>query len=221
MKVVIGSCFRNSPPSFVLEYSRRIEQLVYSCVGVHSLDLVAVWGDSINGTKNYLEKYLPFARIVERTHGFPEYGSSELPNRLKGFGYAANGVFESVPEDADVAIYVESDILWSPFVMLRAIEQLQSGIDLIALPPFIAGTDQFYDIWGFRGLNGIRFSPFEQCPTDKLTPISSAGTCLVMRGEVARSCRCTDQALVGFCEQATDRGYKLWTDWSQRVIHPR
>jgi hypothetical protein len=93
----------------------------------------------------------------------------------------------------------------------------ETGADVVA--PLVMAGEAFYDIWGFRWLDGTRWSPFEhqtlntRFPTD-LIEVGSAGSCLVMRAGVARECRIrNDYCLVGWCEDARAHGYSI-------CVHP-
>jgi len=230
MNLAILSCFRNSSPEFVRLYCCRVSGLLRSTIGTGlNVELLAAWGDSTNDTRGNLMSMLPTLgipfKLVERHHGFPDMGSSEHPDRLRGFAFAANGTFESVSEHVDAAAYIESDLIWQTDTLLAAIRHVKSGRDVVAVPVFCGeGHKVFYDIWGFRGLDGERYGPFpphhRELNQGQLTELSAAGSFLVMSGAVARACRCSDQALVGFCADARAKGFKVWTDWGLRVYHP-
>ena len=231
MNLVIGSCFRNSAGPHIDRYAERLRALAHACLarGI-TLHVVASWGDSTDATEQALWDALrqtPLHEIivVERTYGHAEYGSSEHPERLAGFAYAANGVFEAVGAGADYVVYVESDLVWTPETLLAPLPELRAGREVIAIPTFCGPTDCFYDTWGFRTPDGRRFGAlppyWDELNLHGLTEVSTAGGCLVMRGDVARECRCSkEEALVGFCHDARGRGYHVWADWRLRVEHP-
>lgn len=235
MNLVIGSCFRNSESRGQLaSYVERIHQLHQACErrGI-TLHVIAVWGDCTDDTAAALQRRLGAlglheVQILERSHGFPDYGSSEHPDRLAGFAYAANGVFEHVGAGADAVIYVESDLVWTSETLLAGVAgvaMLAPGMGIIGIPTFCGDSTVFYDTWGFRTPDGRRFGPFapywDGLRCDGPTRVSTVGGCLVMPGEIARACRCSkEEALVGFCKDAAARGYSVWTDWRLRVNHP-
>lgn len=232
MNLVLGSCFRQSAGRHVALYANRVALLKKACDarGI-ALHVISIWGDSTDRTKEDLEEILGALRlhelvVDERSHGFPNYGSSEHPDRLAGFALAANGVFEHVGAGADFVIYVESDLIWTPGTLLKGVQTLQiPGREVLAIPTFCGPTDVFYDTWGFRTPDGRRLGPlppyWEAMHLDRPQEIGTAGGCLVMTGEVARACRCSkEEALVGFCKDARSKGYRVWTDWRLRVEHP-
>jgi hypothetical protein len=143
---------------------------------------------------------------------------------MKALAYVGNGILESVPADVDVLVYIESDLLWRPKPILALIEQLVAGETDIVAPLVFAG-EAFYDIFAFRA-QGERFSPFPPYHrgfaegADRLE-VESAGSCLVMRGDVARACRIGEtEGLVSFCADARAKGYRIWVDRRVRIDHP-
>ena len=230
MNLVVGSCFRNSAGAHVDRYAARLRALAQTCHarGI-TLHVIAVWGDCVDQTEAALWEALrpiPLHQLIvlERTYGHANYGSSEHPERLAGFAHAANGVFGTVGDGADAVIYVESDLVWTPEALLAPLADLRAGREIIAIPTFCGPTTTFYDTWGFRTPDGRRFGAlppyWDALNLRGLTELGTAGGCLVMRGDVARACRCDGEALVGFCKDARARGYHVWADWRVRVEHP-
>jgi hypothetical protein len=82
--------------------------------------------------------------------------------------------------------------------------------------------EAFYDIFAFRK-SGRRFAPFPPFHEELggLTEVDSAGSCLVMKADVARQCRMNDKSgLVSFCDDARAKGFQVWVDPSLRIYHP-
>lgn len=229
MRVALGSLFRNSAGLQVNRWARQVARLQDRVRGQHELHLRLVWGDSTDRTREELQACCEALEpasytITERSHGGPVFGSTEDPARMRALSWAWNGLLEQVGEDIDALAYVESDLLWQPEVFLRLVARLERGADVVA-PLTFAGV-AFYDIWAFRALDGRRWSPFHPYHPDarfdgELTRMNSVGSCLVMRGEVARRCRIRDdQAIVGFCADARAQGYGVFADTGERVDHP-
>jgi hypothetical protein len=234
MNVALASLFRNSAGFHIQRYFHQVARFADALERHHhTLHLKMVWGDSTDRTPVELQdcaKHLMQAidtvksfELIERSHGGPVYGSTEEVDRLKALSYVANGVFESIGSNIDALIYVESDLIWQPAVFIRLLGKLKGHVDVVA-PMTFAGT-AFYDIWGFRGVDGERFGPFEPFHRDlkfnELTEVSSVGSCLVMRGDVARRSRIrNDYGLVGFCEDARNNGFSVWADAQERIHHP-
>jgi hypothetical protein len=135
---------------------------------------------------------------------------------------------------ADWLLWVESDLIWEPDLLARL---MATGKDYVA--PWVMvnlagnGADDpavlrrgeasqlwFYDTWGFRHTDGRHFTPLEPRPKVPFR-INSAGSCLLVRAEVARrSNEVNDLAIVGWCDQARAAGYEVWADPATEVWHP-
>lgn len=227
MRLVVGSCFRNSASRGQLTtFFRQLDALRELCKTLgYTVRLIAVEGDSSDDTRQQLWTHaeaLPVhMTVVTREHGLPWFGSTEEPARFKALAYVGNGVMESVHESDDVLIYVESDLLWRAETIMQLVAQVRPGVDVIA--PLVFAGMAFYDIWAFRK-NGHRFGPFSpyhgEIDLNGVTQIDSAGSCLVMRAEVARTCRIPDDCLVGFCREAWAHGFTVQVDARERIYHP-
>lgn len=230
MRVTIGSAFRNSARNQHLgRYEAQLFQLRDLLrVHGHSLDVVFVEGDSVDTTArnlaDILRRFGP-GRLEDVSHGGPVYGSTESPVRMQALCGVGNGILANVPKETDVLVYVESDLIWDPVTIWGLMQRLSSDVDVVA--PLIFAGKHFYDVFAFRGLDGERFSPFvpwHSSFTNAVSPlieVGSAGSCLVMKGEVARTCRIPpEDALVGFCRNAKSAGYRIWVDSAGTVRHP-
>lgn len=224
MNIVVGSAFRNSAPRLG-SYLARVEALRQHVGPDHSVRVIAAEGDSIDTTRAELQRQ-PLVQHVACDHGGPWFGSTEAPERMVALSKVCNSIFEAVNEEDDVLVYVESDLLWDPATigaLIDAAANREGGFDVFA--PLIYAGKLFYDIWGFRHLDGTRFSPFEPLkglhPQGYFSEVGSVGSCLVMRGEVARRVRVrNDYCLVGWCEDARRQGYKIAACPAFSVEHP-
>jgi hypothetical protein len=232
MNVAVMSAFRNSAGFHIHRYFVRMARFQDALAREgHTLHLKLVWGDSDDGTQTELFNCASALNpatfeLIERSHGGPVYGSTEEMARLRALSMVANGAFESIGPEIDVAIWIESDLLWDAQTFLRLIKRLSvEDVDVVA--PLVFAGEAFYDIWGFRDRTDERYGPF--FPFNKelqhvgpvLTEVNSVGSCLVMRGEVARECRIrNDYALVGFCLDARAHNFHVWVDPHERIHHP-
>lgn len=217
-----------------------------------AIRVYAVWGDCVDETPRALirgaERRALRMTLIERSHGGPEFGSTERPERLRALSWVANGGLEAI-QDEDYVLYVESDLVWEPATVRHLLAVLQATeehpddapdgwpapIDVVA-PSVVAGApykredtggeyrDVFYDIFVFRK-DGDRFSPFwpyhRGVAHDRPTHVDSVGSCLVMRGDVARACRVIeDNALLGFCKDAWAKGFGVACDLRVKVRQP-
>ncbi len=230
MNLVIGSCFRNCAGRQIDRYVQQVAALQSRAnLRGDKLHVISVWGDSTDCTPAELGQYLgelelPEFQLIERSHGLPAMGSVTHPDRIRTFAWVANGVFENVGAEADVVIYVESDLIWEADMLYRLIDQLGNGVDVIA-PLCYADGDTVYDTFGFRTPDDRWFSPhrpyWDGLDLNGITEVGSVGSCVVMRGWLARSFRCTpEEAIVGFCKDARQAGYHIYVDAREAIRHP-
>lgn len=227
MKVALGSAFRNSASHGHLpRYEAQMCDLRDRLADFgHSLFPVLVEGDSTDDTKAQLEAMLNrFANGVlgDVTHGGPWFGSTEAPERFRALAGVGNGILSRVPDDATVLVYVESDLIWDGRTMLNCLGRLSHDVDVVS--PLIFAGKYFYDVFAYRGLDGNRFAPFHPYHSmlNGFSEVSSVGSCLVMKADVARNCRIPlEEGLVGFCRDARSKGYRIWVDTRAGIVrHP-
>lgn len=235
MNIVLGSAFRNAAGAQIDRWTLQCYSLSMLLSGMgHSFRMVAVEGDSTDNTRGDLE-YLQLAQrkpvtIITCNHGQRIFGSTEEADRLEALSQVGNAILSGVDESDDILIYVESDLIWDSYTIVCLIDRLKEDRDVVA--PLIFAGEHFYDIFVYRGLDGERFSPFPPHHTSLIAPssgafwphpveVESAGSCLVMRAEVARKCRIRDnRALLGFCKDMRENGYHIFVDPTQRIYHP-
>ena len=224
MKVAIGSMFRNAQP-YITRYVSQVNALK-SAAPQHVIEPLIAEGDCSDETPVLLRAaFNGGVRTV--SHGGPVYGSVCDAARHRQMSMVKQSIFDRVT-DHDAFIYVEGDLHWGPEIMLKCLEHLsRPEVDLVA--PFCWHDNRHYDSWGMRGLDGVNFGfffPYHRCLMEEspsgLYQVSSAGSCVVMRGEVARRAKFSDpdDEFVGFCHDATAKGYKIWLDPELKIYHP-
>lgn len=241
MRVALASMFRNSA-NYLGRYFQQVNALamVVEMKG-HSLRLILAEGDSTDATWEGLTQWerelgIP-VELFKREHGGRLFGSVNDTVRWQQISYVCNAILERVTESDEALIYVESDLIWAPETMLAMLDTVSgSEIDIPAVAPMcFHAAGFFYDVWGYRrgGVNFMPHPPYHPDLTDtppnfvpKLDSIvfelDSAGSCLVMRGEVARQCRFNppEEGIVGWCKDMAAHGYRLWLDPTRKVTHP-
>jgi hypothetical protein len=216
VNIVVGSAHRNSAGN-VSQYMQRVLKLK-RLMTQHEVRIIAVEGDSRDRTRIALQglaaSYGLELQLVACSHGGPEFGSVETPERMRALSKVGNAILDAVQQSDDVLFYVESDLLWEPEVAASLITRAAAkthGWDVVA--PLVMAGKCFYDIWGFRGLDGRRFSPFAPFyPGLDAGPVEvgSVGSCFAASGEIARTCRIRDDnCLVGWCTDVRARGYRI------------
>jgi hypothetical protein len=240
MNVVLLSIFQNSASRGHLpRYFTQCAKLSGLLAGHEShFRLVMSEGDSTDQTRPELVTYMeaaPFGvtLVNGETGSKRQHGSVTTRARLSQCAYAANRALAQVNADDDIAIYVESDIIWQPealYALAKKVYDLEvDGHPTIVAPiPFLnhaSGSKLFYDTWGFRLPGQPEFSIRATGPypwaKDRSVIMDSVGTCLAMPGWVARSHRMTDaEAVVGLCRAARAMGVDVVADGSLEVEHP-
>lgn len=209
-------------------YFKRVSALRGAVMATgQPFSLIAVEGDSTDNTRHDLIRHARRHRIdltlVDHNHGEAHYGSVEHPTRLRALSGVLNAGFDAIPPTATAVIYVESDLLWHASTLMRLLAtQRESGFDVLS--PLVMAGAHFYDVWGYRDLDGNRFSPFTPyhhalngCPME----VSSVGSCFVASAAVASQCRVRDDyALVGWCRDVRAHGYRIAVDPILTVRHP-
>jgi len=224
MNIVIGSIFRNSV-GYLPRYFGQMDRLRVMLKRLdHELHLVLVEGDSIDDTYRALKHMSSTypTTLVKRDHGGPMWGSVDQPERWAALAWCCNAVLENVMLDAGAVIYVESDLIWDPETMLKVLSHLRE-VPAVATMCFTR-EGAFYDIWGHMK-DGQNFGPFPPyhhgLKQYGLTEIDSAGSCIGMRGEVARRARFgLSDCVRGLGRSIRENGYSLWIDPQLKVVHP-
>jgi hypothetical protein len=226
MNLAILSFFRNSGANGqARRFLRQAVELRNAWPG--NTRLIAVHGDSVDNTKEELTLGKTFFKLnmdlVEANHGGPTFGSIESEARFKALSFIANVGLDQIDLTDDIVFYVESDLIWTSETVINLAEKIKQGVDVVA--PLIFAGENFYDVFCYRK-NGARFAPFypyhsELSHNGHLTEVDSVGSAFVMKAIVGRQCRIlNDNVLLGFFENARSKGFHVYVDPHQKVVHP-
>ncbi len=222
MNVVFVSAFRNMSGR-IAGYLDQVKTLQDS----HSVRVVAVEGDSLDRTAEELVRLSDATgvrlSVHTHNHGQRVFGSTEDADRLEALtGVMITGM-GAVTSSDDVVVYIESDLRWDSTQILNLIKIVERGeVDVVA--PLVLHNATFYDVFVFRK-NGRRFAhrlPYhpELSPTG-ITEVDSAGSCLVMRSEIARRVRPDGKlGLISWCKGARAAGFLVGVAAELKVTHP-
>jgi hypothetical protein len=228
MRIVVGSAFRDAA-GYVERHMRQVRELEDHAGGDHTVRVLAVEGDSSDKTRRALAVWAHTfdleLQLNTHNHGLPPMGSTEAPARMAALSGVGNAIFAGVRQEDEVLVYVESDLVWGPHHIGSLVDiaaERRGGFDVIS--PMVWAGDNFYDIWGFRR-GGHRFSggpPYHrELKATGITELDSAGSCLVMRADVARKVPpMSTGALVEWCANARASGYRLGVHRDFHVRHP-
>jgi hypothetical protein len=230
MNVTLCSAFRNAE-GYIGRYFDQLSALAIALLdrGDH---LYCVWGegDHTDDTPHVLDAAARFfdSDIVTVNHGGQDYGSVVHPDRFANLSKVWNAIFERIPHDSDAVIVCESDLIWQPQTLLALLDHLAH---VPAVSPMIVlerdgwPKEYAYDRWAFwRNGVQIRSMPpyFDDLDGDPdLVELDSGGSCMAMRGDVAR--RVTwppEDVFRGLCRQIREGGDSVYLDMRLKVAHP-
>lgn len=233
MNVTLCSAFRNATP-YILRGMEQMARLGNLLDG--HLHLVLCEGDSSDETYAALLELTPLpvkygcytADIFQHHHFGPDHGSVVNAERFANLSKVWNAIWTRIPQDADAVVFVEADLIWEPATILALLDDLAH---VPAVAPMIMLEREgwpkgfFYDNWGYwRGGIQIRTMPpyFADLTSDAdLLELDSAGSCLVMRGNVARRVTWPPEDVIrGVCRQIREGGDSVWLDANLSVVHP-
>jgi len=235
MNVTICSAFRNSV-GHLSRYFDQVEALQNLLANRGAtLHLVLGYGDSTDGTAEWLFDYCSYsigAHLINCHHNGPRWASVEHPDRFRQLAYVTNRIWSQIPLDADVAVILDGDLIWDAATLLALIDDTNDYAAVAPLVMHLPGyerygpghTPYFYDTFGFRR-NGVRFTnrpPYHaDLPGATMLQLDSAGGCIAMRGDLARSVRFPEtDVIVGLCRMIYEAGGSVWLDCALRVYHP-
>jgi hypothetical protein len=220
VRVAVCSLFKNGGRTVayyraLLEAQAR-EHIAIGCSFVE--------GDSRDDTFGRLEQWRDAdlrVRLVQR----PVEPVTDFDDRVRKWAMLGNLALEgALASDCTHVLWCESDLA----LPHDLVEQLVADdVDIVAPAIFLGGW--FYDTWGFRGLDGVRFA--NQAPhhadwdPHALVELSSVGSVVLFRREVFDAGvrfrgEYPDGLLVGVCRDAARHGFRTWMDSRVAVLHP-
>lgn len=201
MRVTVTSCMRNAT-HYIDRYFRQVAGL-YDLLAERGdrLEALIGEGDSTDPTRQWIveafRKYGVPGKLIDTTHGGPMYGSVVDAQRFAQMAYCYNRVWRHIPADADAVLFVEADLMWKPAAMVALLDALQ---EYPAVSPRamhregcrLYGTGDvraWHDTWGFvyQGEHFTNLPPYHPDLNGEPLHLDSAGSCIALRGELARS----------------------------------
>lgn len=223
MNVCFLSAFRNAT-SYLNRYFDQVGDLE-AALGNRGDNLNLVWGegDSTDDTLLWLKSSPYEATIVDCTHGGPVFGSVENAQRFRQLAHVGNCMFKAIPEDTDVVLYVESDLIWDAETLISLIDDLAYVPAVVPMVMEICTGGLFYDTYCYRK-DGERFKkqpPYHPGLTGSgMVELDSAGSCMAMNADLARHLVWDERVFVGICQQIRELGGSLWIDSNLTIHHP-
>jgi len=226
--IAIVSPFRDSE-AYITGYIDQIYALDYppECLRVHCIE-----GDSTDNTKQLLADWTiadDRITLIQYDTGKARFDSVVSQDRFKHLAGIFNTCLDTALADdwADYVFMLPSDVAIQPGTINTLVERNK---DIIA-PMFWKGDHpngcRFYDIWGFRMLDGQPLPPnayayyqanFE---TEKPVEMDTIGGAMLARRDVLDSgVRYTPEDVDrGLCWTAKANGFSVWCDPQAHAIH--
>lgn len=214
LNIAVYSLFRDVNLPFINRYFAQISKQTYDKIGLYLVE-----GDSTNNTFDWLMMYAKHPRvkaILRHTTGQPYHRFQITPERMKALSETANIALDRIARDkwADKILLIESDLLIEDNLIEKLVE---SNLDVVA--PMIYARESFYDIWGFRTLDGQMTTPTFN-PKTKMELSSVGSVTLYPAQPIYDGLRFDDRCMVGLCNDLRERGYKIWVNPQVVVKHP-
>ncbi len=219
-RVGVCSLFRNSERT--LGYYRALleHQLLDDVELVYSF----VEGDSIDRTPAMLRAWAAQdPRVMLQT--LPVEPVADFEDRVRKWALLGNAALEgALAQDVDHVLWCESDLALPPDLVTQLV---QDRVDVVAPGIWLGGY--FYDTWGFRGLDGRRFDNLPphhpQWQSHGLFEVATAGSVVLFRRAVFDAGvrfrgEYENGLLVGACQDARERGFRVFADSRIAVVHP-
>jgi len=209
--------------AYILSYRRQLESLELN--EGDGWRLCILEGDSRDSTWEYLVQWASEDSRV--TIGRECVGdTAEIEDRAARWAKAGNACFNMILSELQYShvLWLESDLCFPPEFLKRL---LAHNVDIVAPIIWLGGL--FYDSWGFRDLNGKRWTGTAPYHPDyrpmSLMEMGSVGSCVLFRREILDTGirfkgTYENGLLVGLCHDARALGFKVFADTSTAIIHP-
>jgi hypothetical protein len=241
MNIALASCFVNSTPTL----PRYLAQVValHDALAERGDRLTCLWGegDSTDETRRTLEamRWRLNSRVIDVTHGGPIFGSVVRAERFRQLAGVGRKIWAALPGDAEVVLWVESDLVWSIETALGLIDLIgrvttmvgnrlipainpstRAGHIRAVAPPIIlhrSGWPQntWYDTAFFRcqGRNFEHHPPYHPANTgDGLLEMERVGSMVAFDANALRHAAATydERVLGGLCDDIRKIGGRVW-----------
>lgn len=235
MNIAVCSMFRDSQVwcgQEINQVDRYFRQLMKQTCGFKNITVVGMEGNSVDNTMEKLQEYVdmfPNVHIYNQTNEYDTVASIENDNRLKGLSRVGDMLISKVLqiEDLDYVLWIESDLIFDISLikdLLFAASHYTQRDCIIAPMIYLDKKGIFYDTWGFRELDGTRWTERHRervALTNPLKEMSSIGSCALIDANLLRcGVRFGQGAFVELCERARHIGGKVYVDVNTKVYHP-
>lgn len=217
--ILFGSIVRNG-----VNYLPRYFEQINSLRSQYNVQIAITEGDSADNSydvlKDLIRQYDIPTQLFKFNHGGNLYGSVNVSERWMNIARTWNYMLDRISLQYDYFCYMECDLIWNKPTIDKLVDAMQY-FDAVA--PMSMLGNIFYDTWGHRALgqnfsNNYPYHPdFEKY--QKYMPLTSAGSCIMMRSKVAKVCRLLEEdAMIG--HDIIRNRFTFMLDKSAFVYHP-
>lgn len=229
MKITVCSALR-SATSYLTRYFVQVDILRRNLAKRgDTLSLVLGEGDHADDTRAMLPGWVESlgldAEIVACDHGGPAFGPVVDPQRFRQLAFVWNQIWQRIPVDSDVVLFLESDLIWHSKTLIALVDRVTQGLPAVAPLVLERGSHKWYDTWGFRrdGQQFRKEPPYADRwqAAGSLLQLDSAGSCIAINGHVARRLHWPeDNVVIGLSRQIYGMAGPVWLDSELKVEHP-
>ena len=220
-EVAICSLVRNGI-DYLHSFRRQLESLNDDIFRWH---LYLIEGDSLDASWEFIKEWAEEDRRIT-IRQFHVGKATERESIAERWANVGNKCIEMIPANSTHThvMWLEADLCFPPELIRRL---LNHNVDIVSPIIFLGGL--FYDTWGFRGMDGKKWTnhaPYhpEFLPMT-LLPMHSVGSCVlfarkVMDVGIRFKGTHEDGLLVGICNDARRIGMAIYADTSTAILHP-
>ena len=235
MKLAICSLFRDSQVWHgrnINQVGRYFDQMTRQTLQPHETRFFLLEGNSQDNTRRALGEFCDRGWPIELFEHNVE-GSAVVSavdeQRFRNLSTIGNILIRAAREWADLVLWVESDLIIPNNlieVLVEASPRHQFNEFALSPVPTSFGGAQFYDTWGFEGVDGRKWNNHELTALrsgPRYREMNSVGTCVMFNGEILRACSFDmgeDGCLPGLCRSGRKKGLHVHCDTSITVEHP-
>ena len=156
------------------------------------------------------------------------------PKRIKSMSVLGDALLDWVQSDLDTKVitkekydyilWLESDLLITYDLISRLVASVAwLEIPLVVAPLiYVQNTENFYDIWGFRGTNGKCWGSNPKEANTGLIEMQSVGSCVLFSASLLdKGLAFGTNGFVSFCSTARDLGATIFANTDVRIWHPK
>ena len=219
MNLTVTSMFRDSSSQI-----ERYKSQILAQQGFDKIQCCWLEGDSKDNTFGILHalKGEFNAHLAQHNTGRRRWGSVENDERMAHLGELGNSLRDATltMDRTDFIVYVESDLVIQDTELFSKLAA--HNVDVVS--PIIYHGEAFYDTWGYLDELGNRWSsrpPYSHyLAKEGLCPMTSIGSCAMMKWEVLEVTKWGPHAFRSFCRNVLINNYKIWVDKELSIYHP-